>query len=230
MRIVQPVMSLDDALKVALAGRMDLQSLRDKFKDNERAVKLAADGLKPQLDLTASAGINSREARAGFPLPDVERYHWSAGLELDPALDRKEQRNAYRSAMIRCEQARRAVIQSEEDIKLAVREDWRGLEEARRNYEISEIGVRLSERRVREQDLLAEMGRGRAQGPGRRPKRFNQRAQPAHRRHGGSHDRPAAVLGASGDTIHQARRGLGGAFECPKCPLALTRSSACRCG
>ena len=78
-------------------------------------------------------------------------------------MDRKAQRNAYRTSLIRMEQARRAITQSEDEIKLEVREDWRTLEEARRNFEISEIGVKLSERRVKEQDLLAEMGRGRAQ-------------------------------------------------------------------
>src|SRR5262249_23965338 len=39
---------------------------------------------------------------------------------------------------------------------------WRTLEQARRTYEISEIGVRLAERRVEEQELLAEFGRAKA--------------------------------------------------------------------
>ena len=39
----------------------------------------------------------------------------------------------------------------------------RALEQARRSFEISEIGVRLAERRVEEQNLLAELGRISAQ-------------------------------------------------------------------
>jgi outer membrane protein TolC len=36
------------------------------------------------------------------------------------------------------------------------------LDQAKRSYEISEIGVRLAERRVEEQNLLAELGRAKA--------------------------------------------------------------------
>ena len=43
-----------------------------------------------------------------------------------------------------------------------MRESWRSLEQARRTYEISEIGVKLAERRVEEQELLAEFGRAKA--------------------------------------------------------------------
>ena len=163
LTVIHPSLDVTNAIQVALAGRLDLQNLRNQLEDSERAVKLAANGLKPQLDLTATAGLNSKDQTSGFAVPDLKRYHWNAGFELDPALDRKAQRNSYRTALIRMEQARRAIIQSEDEIKLEVREDWRTLEEARRNFEISEIGVKLSERRVKEQDLLAEMGRGRAQ-------------------------------------------------------------------
>ena len=163
LTILHPSLAVSNAILVALVGRLDLQNLRNQLEDSKRMVKLAANGLKPQLDLTASAGLNSKDLPSGFAVPDIQRYHWNAGLELDPALDRKAQRNAYRTSLIRMEQARRAITQSEDEIKLEVREDWRTLEEARRNFEISEIGVKLSERRVKEQDLLAEMGRGRAQ-------------------------------------------------------------------
>ena len=44
-----------------------------------------------------------------------------------------------------------------------MRDSWRTLDQAKRSYEISEIGVKLAERRVEEQDLLAELGRAKAQ-------------------------------------------------------------------
>ena len=43
-----------------------------------------------------------------------------------------------------------------------MRDSWRTLEQARRTYQINEIGVKLAERRVEEQELLAEMGRAKA--------------------------------------------------------------------
>ncbi|MBI5383274.1 MAG: TolC family protein [Verrucomicrobia bacterium] len=163
LAILHPNLPAEEATRVALAARLDVQNLRNQLEDNERAVKLAADNLKPQLDLTASASLSSPQAKSGFPLPDIDRYRWGAGLDFDPSLDRLPQRNAYRSALIRREQAKRALTESEDTIKLQIREDWRGLEQARRSYENSEIGVRLSERRVKEQELLAQLGRGRAQ-------------------------------------------------------------------
>jgi len=112
----------------------------------------------------ASTGINSqRETGTGFPLPDIARYHWDAGFNVDLPLERKAQRNSYRAALIAHEQSRRALEQREDEIKLQVRDSWRSLDQAKRSYEISEIGVKLAERRVEEQNLLAELGRAKAQ-------------------------------------------------------------------
>ena len=52
--------------------------------------------------------------------------------------------------------------QQRDQIELQVRDSWRTLEQARRTYQISEIGVKLAERRVEEQELLAELGRAKA--------------------------------------------------------------------
>jgi outer membrane protein TolC len=57
----------------------------------------------------------------------------------------------------------RALEQLEDQIKFQVRDGWRSLEQAKRNYEINEIGVKLAERRVEEQNLLADLGRAKAQ-------------------------------------------------------------------
>jgi len=112
----------------------------------------------------ASAGLNSNPTKTtGIALPELERYRWNAGLDVDLPLNRKAQRNNFRAALISEGQAVRAKAQMEDDIKLEVRDNWRQLEQARRSYEISEISVKLAERRVEEQSLLAELGRAKAQ-------------------------------------------------------------------
>ncbi len=162
--IRHPNISQDDAIRVALAARLDYQNVRDEADDATRHVKLAADSLKTQLDLVAGAGITSKPNQSsGFPVPQPELYNWNAGLILDLPLDRKSERNNYRGALISAAQSSRAVVQLEDDIKNQVRDNLRALEQAKRNYEISEIGVKLAERRVEEQNLLAELGRARAQ-------------------------------------------------------------------
>jgi outer membrane protein TolC len=164
LKILHPDISVEDAIRVALASRLDLQNLGNEVEDAQRAVALAANGLLPQVDLRADAGISSaQDQHTGLALPELDRYRWSAGFDFDLPLDQKLQRNTYRAALIRREQAARALAEAEDTIKLQIREDWRALEQAKRSYENSELGVKLAERRVEEQDLLAEVGRGRAQ-------------------------------------------------------------------
>jgi hypothetical protein len=125
-------------------------------------VALAADRFKPQLDLVANGRINSPVRDHGFTLPEVSNYDWNVGASLDLPLERKAERNAYRAALIAQERARRNAELQRDQIELQIRDSWRTLEQAKRNYEINEIGVKLAERRVEEQELLAEYGRAKA--------------------------------------------------------------------
>lgn len=163
LQIRHPDISVDNSIEVALAARLDYMNTKDQFEDAERKVELAANLLKPRVDLAASVAVSSNpNDNTGFPVPDFDRYRWNAGLNLDPGLDRKAERNAYRTALITRNRAARSLEQQEDEIKLQVRDSWRTLDQAKRSYEISEIGVKLAERRVEEQDLRAELGRANA--------------------------------------------------------------------
>lgn len=164
LTIRHPEIDIEDSINIALAARMDFMNAKDRLEDARRAVALARDALRPQLDLAANVGFNSPEQRNGqFAVPDPERYRWNAGLDVNLPFDRKAERNAYRSALIAELRAQRELEQQEDQIRLQVRESWRTLDQAKRNYEISEVGVQIAERRVEEQELLSEVGRARAQ-------------------------------------------------------------------
>jgi outer membrane protein TolC len=163
LRIDHPDIAVDQAIQIAHAARLDYLNLYDRVEDAHRRVDLAVDGFKPQVDVVASGSIRSEEQSSGFAIPDPDRYRWNAGLDFDLGLDQKPRRNAYRESLIALEQARRAFELRHDEIELEIHESWRTLEEARRNYEISEISVDLAERRVEEQDLLADLGRAKAQ-------------------------------------------------------------------
>lgn len=164
LTVRHPDLSVEDSIAVALAGRLDFLNFKDEFDDAQRKVELAENMLRPRLDLTAAVAVDSNPGKNGhFEFPEWDRYRWNAGLQLDPGFDRKAERNSYRGALINRERAARAVAQQEDQIKLQVRESWRTLDQAKRSFEISEIGVKLAERRVEEQDLLAEVGRAKAQ-------------------------------------------------------------------
>lgn len=161
LRILHPAIKVEDAIALALTMRLDYLTAKDSREDAARKVDVAADALKAQVDLVASAGVNSGPGLGrGFVLPDFERYRWDAGLNVDLPFERTAQRNSYRTALITSKQAEREMVNLEDNIRLQVREGWRSLDQAKRNYEISELRVKLSERRVEEQDLLSELGRG----------------------------------------------------------------------
>ena len=162
LQIHHPDISVDDSTRLALAARLDFMSIKDRLEDAERKVLLAQDGLRADMTLSADASISSG-TREHFSMPDDRRYSWSAGLDVDPGLDRTAARNSYRAALIARNKTARTLEEQEDQIKLEVRESWRTLDQAKRSFEISEIGVRLAERRVEEQGLLAEWGRSKAQ-------------------------------------------------------------------
>ena len=75
-------------------------------------------------------------------------------------LDRKSERNAYRAALIQCERARRTQENLVDQVRLDIQNGWRNLEQAKRNFEISQIRVSLSRSRHREQIIRREIGEG----------------------------------------------------------------------
>ncbi len=163
LRIDHPTINVEESIQVALAARLDLLNTREQLDDSVRKVALAKNLLLPKVDAVASVTVNSDpNVTTGVPLPNLDRYSWNAGLNVDPGLDRVAERNAYRSTLISRNQAARAVVQKEDEISLQIRDSWRTLDQAKRSYEISAIGVKLAERRVEEQDLLAELGRAKA--------------------------------------------------------------------
>jgi len=164
LRIRHPDVNPDDSIKVALAARLEFITAKEQLEDAERKVKVAANFLLPQLDLTSSVMLNSDpDKNTGLPLPETDRYRYAASLTLDPGLDKTAAQDAYRTSLITHDRAARQVDQQEDEIKLEVRDSWRSLEQAKRDFEISELGVQIAERRVEEQNLLAELGRAKAQ-------------------------------------------------------------------
>lgn len=159
LAIEEPGIGLDQAVPVAVATRLDLQTSRERVEDAARKVPIAKNNLLPQIDAIVRGDIQS-SAASGFKLPDPKLNSWSAGLNVDLGLDRKAQRNSFRGALITVERARRQFALELDTVRLAVASDWRALEQARRNFENAEIGVKLAERRVEEQELRMQLGRG----------------------------------------------------------------------
>jgi outer membrane protein TolC len=150
-----------DGIRVALACRLDFQTTRDQFEDSARKIEVAKNGFLPDLNVVLAGNLD-RNAGAGLPELNLDRASWSGSLSLDLPLDRKAERNTYRSAQITYRRSLRTLELKMDTIKQEVINGWRKLEQAKSTFESSEIGVRLSENRVDEQNLLASLGRGTA--------------------------------------------------------------------
>ncbi len=143
--------------EVALTSRLDYLTALDRVFDAERKVLVAEDALRPGLDLRL-AGTATSEADEPLNYPG-DSFNWDASLELDLALDRLPQRNAYRASLIVLEANRRGVEEGGDRIRADLRDAIRRLEVARESLEIQTGAVALAERRVESAELNLEAGR-----------------------------------------------------------------------
>ena len=156
--IIHPEISSEDAVSVARVARLDLYNVRDETDDSERKIKVAANALQPDLDLVVTGNVGSDPGQDTFNTLDFQRARWSAGFDIDLPLDRKSERNAYRTSLISYERALRELSLAEDNVTLDVRNAWRNLDQARWNFENRKLALELSARRVEEQTLRAEIG------------------------------------------------------------------------
>ena len=159
LEIHHPELSVDQAVEVALKMRLDLDNTRDRLIDSERRIRIAADGLQADLDLRLSGQLSSRPGE-GFQLPDFRQRSWTAALGVDLPINRKAERNSYRSALIAFDRARRQLELSLDQVKLDIQDGWRNLEQRKREFEISQVRVELSQNRRDEEILKRELGLG----------------------------------------------------------------------
>jgi len=146
-----------EAIAVALRRRLDLLTAQDGVADAERAAALARNGLAPDVGLRLSSSVSSEPSAKPAKL-QVHRGTHTAALEADLPLRRREERNAYREALIALERARRAAEELRDQVKLSVREELRTLREAAQSYRIQLASVELAERRERGSRELLRRG------------------------------------------------------------------------
>ena len=154
-----PDLSLEEATELAVQTRLDLYTDLDRVQDRARKIEVAANALKPGLDLSLVARVPDAN-NGNLGELDFENALYTAGLDFELPLDTKLERNNYRRALIDYEVATRNYLLSMSNIKLDVVDLWRRMNQARKNYEISLTSVQINERRVEEAELRAELGLG----------------------------------------------------------------------
>lgn len=161
LNIEEPGMSADESMQAALVTRLDLYNSRNSLEDTERKVKIAAQDLLPQLDISGRYEVTGNPKNDRVNL-NFDRRRLSGGATLDLRLDKKADRNAYRASMIAQQRAARTLDLEEETVRSAIRTDWRDLEVARKQHEIALSGIAQAQRRLEEETLNRELGLGTA--------------------------------------------------------------------
>lgn len=161
LRIEEPDVTRDESVQVALATRPDLATATDRVADAERRIQVARNGLLPKLDVALDYDSVSDPGDT-TPAINWDRRRWAGSVDLDLPLDRKAERNIYRATFIEVDRAKRFDDLARDRARLEIYEGWRALDQERISFEIAEEGVALAARRLEEQLLLSELGRGEA--------------------------------------------------------------------
>ncbi len=144
-RGVPPVkFNASEYVQKALEARLDLMNTYDAIDDAVRQAKVAANNLRTQLNL--NLGFDNTGA-------------YAAGLTFNLPTDMIPERNAYRSALISLDRAKRQFDQAKDQVKLDVINSGRDLEETYQSYLIQKISLDLASKRVESTGLLLQAGR-----------------------------------------------------------------------
>jgi hypothetical protein len=139
-------LSSQDALKTALANRLDFMNARAALADRWRSIQFSADALQSVLNVTAGGDVRTaRNNPVSFRAPTGTLR---LGLEFDAPLTRVLERNAYRESLIDYQQSRRDFIQSCDSLHVGLRGLLRQIEQLRTALEIQRRAVAIAIRRV----------------------------------------------------------------------------------
>lgn len=148
----------DHAIEMALYRRLDHRNVVDDVEDAARGVRVSEDALRSMLNLDFAFSLPTQPDQ---PLKfDWTQVTWSAGFDLDLALDRLPERNAYRTALIGLDVAIRGRELSQDLVKQDVRQALRSLRRTFTSYQIQSQSLELSERRLERADDFLQAGRG----------------------------------------------------------------------
>jgi outer membrane protein TolC len=147
-----------DISALVLKYRLDLQTDRDKIEDSRRNIDVKKNQLLPDLDVTATAGLHNIDGQAAVKL-DRHVYDYSVDALLKLPLDRVQERNDYRIALIDFEQALRK-FEGDRDTDIATaRSSARSLRNAQITLDIQRRAIDLAQQKLDYSSELLTQGK-----------------------------------------------------------------------
>ena len=151
------------ALKTALQERFDLKVREGRVFDSQRRVIIARDALRARFDLTSSYSTGGRRSGSSVTSDDIgldfRKGVYEAGIDVDLPWERTREAYRFRESYIALERSLRSYQETEDQVKLQVRENLRSLLKSRSSFLIELNAVELADRRVKSTSLFLEAGR-----------------------------------------------------------------------
>ena len=164
---VNPVeMTLEKAISVALANRLDLMSNLAQVTDAWRNVEFDANQLLAGLNLVYTANLNSPPNKLAIIGLNAHNSSQLLGIQFQAPIVRRGQRNQYRLDQIQFQRARRDYMLNHDTIVQAVRLDMRNLNLNRRQFEIQRESLLIAARQVDSAEFNARTATGASSGGG----------------------------------------------------------------
>ncbi len=157
--IQMPAVVEAEAVRVALKYRLDLLSELDRVDDSRRGVDIAENNLLPDLAAQGSVRMDSDPGSLGVLKYNSERTTWRGQLVLDVPLDRKQERNALRSALIEQRRAERRYQEARDRVELQVRRAMRRVVQQEELLRIQKLSQDLALLRRRGARIRFDQGR-----------------------------------------------------------------------
>ncbi len=156
--VAAPAVDEELAIETALRSRLDLLNEQDAVDDTRRAVLVARNNLLPDLDFRGSVTLDTDPNRKNSVSYNTERTTWRGEVAMEIPLNRVAERNEYRSSIIDLRRAERNYDRRRDEVRLDVRDAFRGIEQARLSLEIQAENIKINDFRKRQAEELLNRG------------------------------------------------------------------------
>ena len=147
-----------DAFEIAIGRHPLVLNAIDRFEDQKRKLRIAANNLQADLRVFADGSLDS-EGPTDYANFNIDDARFNYGVELDLPLNRLNERNQYRSTLITFERELRNLSLVLDNKRREIDLGIRTLDQLQRNYRDQVVAERISDLRVESSRLLFDAGR-----------------------------------------------------------------------
>ncbi len=149
-------LTVDQAIQIALANRLDLKNALAGVTDTWRNVEVFANSLRGFLNFTYTGNLASApDHKTLFRFDSSASVH-RFGLEFQAPINRRLERNAYRAGQIQFQRARRAYMALRDEIVRQIRLNERELTLSRKQFDIGREQLISSSRQLEEAEYALQ--------------------------------------------------------------------------